>query len=97
MSEVWSNGVTIVQSETWNADGTIHDIHYYGITGQAYTDYGVVYGANNKPVSASYSNGMTATWSYNARRHAAGTGLQRHHRPEVDRRPTRSTARTARP
>ena len=44
MSEVWSNGVTIVQTETWNADGTIHDIHYYGITGQAYTDYGMVYG-----------------------------------------------------
>ena len=88
---------TTVQTETWNADGTIHDIHYYGITGQAYTDYGMVYGANNKPVSASYSNGMTATWSYNARRHAAGTGLQRHHRPEMDLDAIRCTARTARP
>ena len=50
---------------TKNPDGTIHDIHYYGITGQAYTDYDVVYGANNQPASASYSNGMTETWTYN--------------------------------
>ena len=55
---------TVVQTETWNADGTVHDIHYYGLTG-AYSDYDVVY-ANNKPVSASYSNGMSQTWSYNA-------------------------------
>ena len=64
MSEQWTNGATVVQSETWNPDGTVHDIHYYGLTG-AYTDYDVVY-ANNKPVSATYSNGMTAAWSYNA-------------------------------
>ena len=37
---------------TLNANGTIHDIHYYGIAGQAYTDYDVVYGTNNKPASA---------------------------------------------
>ncbi len=61
---MWTNGATVMQTETWNADGTVHDIHYYGLTG-AYTDYDVVY-ANNKPVSASYSNGMTQTWSYNA-------------------------------
>ena len=64
MSAVWTNGATVMQTETWNADGTVHDIHYYGLTG-AYTDYDVVY-ANNKPVSATYSNGMTQTWSYNA-------------------------------
>ena len=64
VSEQWTNGATVVQSETWNPDGTVHDMHYYGLTG-AYTDYDVVY-ANNKPVSASYSNGMTAAWSYNA-------------------------------
>ncbi len=40
-----------MQSQTWNPDGTVHDIHYFGITGQAYTDYDVIY-ANNKPVSA---------------------------------------------
>ena len=72
VSEVWSNAPTggtseastVIQSETWNPDGTVHDVHYYGLTG-AYSDYDVVY-ANNKPVSASYSNGMTAAWSYNA-------------------------------
>ena len=48
MSEVWSNGATTVQTETWNANGTIADVHYYDITGQAYTDEDVVYGANNK-------------------------------------------------
>ena len=50
--------------QNYNANGTIHDNHYYGITGQAYTDYDVVYAANGKPVSATYSNGMTETWSY---------------------------------
>src|SRR6185437_14662055 len=34
-------------------------------TGQPYTDYDIVY-SNNKPISASYSNDMTATWTYNA-------------------------------
>ena len=64
VSAVWTNGATVIQTETWNPDGTVHDIHYYGLNG-VYTDYDVVY-ANNKPVSASYSNGMTQTWSYNA-------------------------------
>ena len=35
------------------------------MTGQAYTDDDVVY-ANNKPVSATFSNGMTETWTYNS-------------------------------
>jgi Big-like domain-containing protein len=77
LSETWSdNGVTLntawtnssgvtLKTEAWNSDGTIHDIHYYGITRQPYTDYDVIY-TNNKPVSAIYSNGMTAAWTYNA-------------------------------
>ena len=73
VSAVWTVGdatdqseaSTIVRSQTWNPDGTVHDVHYFGITGQAYTDYDVIY-ANNKPVSASYSNGMTQTWTYNS-------------------------------
>ena len=64
-SEVWSNGSTVVQTETWNANGTVNNVHYYGFTG-AYTDYDVSYGANNKPVLATYSNGMTETWTYNS-------------------------------
>ena len=39
-----------LQTETWNADGTVHDIHYYG-SDRSLHDYDVVY-ANNKPVSA---------------------------------------------
>ena len=37
----------------------------YAITGQPYTDYDTVY-ANNKPVSATYSDGETAAWTYNS-------------------------------
>jgi hypothetical protein len=48
----------------YNADGTTHDIDYTGITGQPYTSFDVLYGANGKPASATYSNGMTATWTY---------------------------------
>ena len=63
---MWSNGTTTIQTETWNPNGTVNNIHSYGVTGQPYTDYDVVYGANNQPVSATYSNGMTETWSYNS-------------------------------
>ena len=35
------------------------------MTGQAYTSYTVDYGTDGKPTSAAYSNGMTATWTYN--------------------------------
>ena len=38
----------MIQTETWNTNGTIHDVHYYGITGQAYTDYDVLYGAQQQ-------------------------------------------------
>ena len=37
-SEVWSNGSTAVQTETWNPNGTVNNVHYFGITGQAYTN-----------------------------------------------------------
>ncbi len=69
LSQVWSNGATTIQTESWNSDGTVHDVHYYGVTGQAYTDYDVVYGSGisaNKAVSASYSNGMSVSWTYNS-------------------------------
>jgi VCBS repeat-containing protein len=49
---------------TYNADGSIHDIAYAGVTGQTYTSYDVLYGTNNKPASATYSDGMTQAWSY---------------------------------
>ena len=93
---VWSDDATTIQSETWNPDGTIHDIHYYGITGQAYTDYDVVYGANNKPVSASYSNGMTATWTYNATARCRNSSTTASPARSTPRR-IRCTERTARP
>jgi hypothetical protein len=65
-TEAWSySGATLIQTENWNADKTVHDIHYYGVTGQAYTDYDIYYGANGKPAYASYSNGMTTAWTYN--------------------------------
>ena len=70
---MWSNGSTVIQTETWNADGTINNVHYYDITGQPYTDYDVVY-ANNQPVSATYSNGMTETWTYASDGSANATG-----------------------
>ena len=62
----------------------------------AYTDYDVVYGANNKPVSASYSNGMTATWTYNSDgtlQELVYNGITGQNTP----RPIRCMDRTARP
>jgi hypothetical protein len=66
VSETWHAGATLVQSEAWNLDGSIHDIHFYGIAGQTYTDYDLVYGANGKRALATYSDGLTQTWTYNA-------------------------------
>jgi hypothetical protein len=59
------NGTTATTFDVVYAGGSVHDVHYSGITGQPYTDFDVVYGANGKPATASYSNGMTETWSYN--------------------------------
>ena len=39
---------------------------YAKVVGQAYTSYDVLYGANDRPASASYSNGLQATYTYNA-------------------------------
>jgi hypothetical protein len=64
-SATWRNGSAVVQTETWNPDGTIHDIHYYGITGQAYTAYDLIYDANGRKAETVYSSGMTQTWAYN--------------------------------
>ena len=36
------------------------------MTGQNYTSYTVDYGANGQTESASYGNGKTAAWTYNA-------------------------------
>jgi hypothetical protein len=51
---------------TYNADGSIHDIDYAGVSGQPYVSVDVIYGTNGQPSTATYSNGMTATWTYNA-------------------------------
>ena len=52
---------------TWayKRDGS-YQIAYAGVTGEPYTSYTMVYGANGRPMSASYGNGMTAAWTYNA-------------------------------
>ncbi len=63
VSETWANGTTPVQNETWNPDGSIHDIHYDG-NGQPSTDYDLVY-ANGRKSEAIYANGMTQSWTYN--------------------------------
>jgi hypothetical protein len=62
--EPYAAGTTEVV--TFNASGGLATILYQGITGQAYTSYTVTYGANGKRASASYSNGMSAKWTYNA-------------------------------
>jgi hypothetical protein len=63
VSETWQNGTTLVQSEAWNADGSIHDVHFYG--NDPASDYDLVY-ANGRKSEATYANGMTQTWTYNA-------------------------------
>ena len=60
----YSNG----EAATWayNVNGTINNVDYYDVTGQAYTSYDVVYGANNKPATETFSNGVTETLTYNS-------------------------------
>jgi hypothetical protein len=53
------------QTITWNPDGSLHDIHYYVVSGQSYTDYDVVYSGNGQTQTISYPNGETETRSYN--------------------------------
>ena len=61
LHESWLNGSTVTQAETWNADGSIHDIHSYG---QGDADYDLIYGPNGRKAEAVYASGMTQTWSY---------------------------------
>ena len=58
-------GGVVRQQKTVNPDGSFQ-IAYTGVTGAAFTSYTVQYGTNGKPVSASYSNGMSASWTFNA-------------------------------
>jgi hypothetical protein len=51
---------------TYYSSGVLKTAQYLGIVGQPYTSYTVDYGANGKPTTSSYSNGMTVTWTYNA-------------------------------
>ncbi len=68
-----ANGISVMQPYsggttevvTYASTGAIANVLYQGVTGQPYTSYTVVYGSNNKPASAKYSNGMTETWTYN--------------------------------
>ena len=58
--------VSGVKVLNYSASGALSTVDYLGIVGAAYTSYTVTYGANGEPASASYSNGMTAAWTYNA-------------------------------
>ena len=56
---------TLAQQKTVHSDGS-YDIAYYGIIGQSYTSYDVVYAANGERTSETWSNGMAETWSYSS-------------------------------
>jgi hypothetical protein len=47
-------------------NGTLHDVNYTGIAGRSYKSFDIVYGPNRKIESVSYSDGLTATYTYNA-------------------------------
>ena len=46
--------------------GGSYDIAYSGVTGAPYASYTIEYGADGNPESATYSNGMSAAWTYNS-------------------------------
>ena len=48
----------------YQPNGLLASVSYRGIVGQPYTDYTVSYGSDGKPTSATYSNGMTASYTY---------------------------------
>ena len=58
--------VSGVKVLNYSASGALSTVDYLGMVGAAYTSYTVTYGTNGEPASASYSNGMTAAWTYNA-------------------------------
>lgn len=63
LSEPYGDGAKTL---TWNADGSLHDTHFYVVNGEGYTDYDVVYRADGKAISAAYSDGLTKLWTYSA-------------------------------
>ncbi len=48
----------------YQSNGLLASVSYRGIVGLPYTDYTVSYGSDGKPASATYSNGMTASYTY---------------------------------
>ena len=69
------------ENVTFNADGTLKEIDCYGVTGQPFTRFDLVYGASNRLASETLLNGATlyeteswgADGSYDQRVYAAGT------------------------
>jgi len=55
-----------VEEISFNSQGAVSSIDYEGFTGRSYTWEIVNYGSNGRAASASYSNGMTETWTFNA-------------------------------
>ncbi len=69
------------ENVTFNADGTLKEIDCYGVTGQPFTRFDLVYGASNRLASETLLNGATlyeteswgADGSYDQRVYAAGS------------------------
>ena len=81
--ETFYNGANVVEVETWNADGTVHDIAYSNITGQAYTSNDTIYGANGKASVETFYKGASVfeveTWNTDGSVHdAAYYGVTAH-------------------
>jgi hypothetical protein len=64
LQETLSSGLTELVS--YNSAGLVPSILFSGVTNAAYTSYTIYYNANWQAQSATYSNGMEKTWSYNA-------------------------------
>ena len=65
-ASVLGAGGAITQTISWNAHGSTTTVQNFGITGQLYTSDEIFYGANGKPTSETFSNGMSETWTYNS-------------------------------
>ena len=64
VSEPNSGGTTKVF--TYATDGTLARVLYQGVTGQPYTSYTINFASSGAPTSATYSNGLTKTWTFGA-------------------------------
>ena len=64
LEQPYSGGT--VEVINYSASGAVSSVQYLGIVGAAYSSYTVFYGANGQQTSASFSNGMMATWTFNA-------------------------------